>query len=257
MIIDVICLLLVLLFGFLGYRSGLLKQLARMAAVVAGFFVARMLMGVLGPLFSRMIGAGDFVGEVVAFLAVFFLVALAVGLFGGAIARKASEAGEAFTFFNRGIGGLLGGLKGMVLVYVVLAALSALGPFLRPSAPKLYEQLGYSVVGREVIRHNLLQREVFPRAKAIVSIVNLIQNPTARDSAMRDPNLYIVLSHPDAAFLRDPAIQQAILEGRWEELVRDGRVFGLLRDREVVDALNRIHDGLSVGGPDPSSGGGP
>ena len=251
MVIDLVSLLVVLLFGFIGYRSGFLKQLARVAALIIGFLTARLLMGAFGPLVSRALGVGEFVGDVLAFLVVFFLTSLAVGLFGGSLARKASEAGETFTFFNRGLGGLLGGMKGMVLVYVTVAALSALGPFVRPSATELYDQMGMSVVAREVIRHNLLQKEVFPRAQAIATIVRLVQSPAAREAALRDPDLYFVLSHPDAAFLQDPTLQQAILDGHWEVLVQDGRVFELLGDLEVVEALNRI-DAPPTEGPEPA-----
>lgn len=240
MIIDIVSACLVLLFGYLGYRSGFLVQLGRIGALVAAFFVARLAAGPLGAIVARALDLGDFLARAATFAAVFFVVALAISLVVGAIAKRGRAESESFTFFDRGLGGLLGAAKGAALVYVVLALLTVFGPVLGRSAPAFDLDLTKSLVGREVLRHNFLQTQVFPRAQALLTIVRILQVPSAREAALRDPNFYYVLQHPNAAFLGDPLIQKAILDGDWPFVVEDGRAFLLLEDIEVVNALNRI-----------------
>ena len=239
MIVDLVCAAFVLLLGYAGYRSGFVVQLANLAALVAAFVVARQVAPPVGKLIAGAVDTSVFVAEAGAFAATFFLVTFAINLLVGAAVQKLRRSGT-FSYFDRGLGGILGGVKGAALSFIVVSLLVALGPSLGESVPGFPSDFRGSVVGREALRHDFLQRQVFPRARALGRIVSVLRDKRTFLAALADPRWKLVIEHPRASFLREPLIQEAIMEGEWSVLVRDGRVFALLEDIDVVHTLNAI-----------------
>ncbi len=242
MLIDFVSLAVVLLGGIFGYRSGFFRQLARLAALVVGFLAARTVAAPVGEFVSRGLDITPFLANTVAFIGVFFFVSLAVSAIAGSLMGRTDTPGIALTFLNRGFGWVLGSAKAGLLVYVVLALLAIIQPLAGSGAlatsPHL--DLTRSVVGRNVLRHNILDREVMPRAAALANLARIVQDPGLMREALDHPDFDFIITHPRGRFLREPEIQQAILEGRWDFLVEDRRVFAMFEDIELVRAINRL-----------------
>lgn len=238
MIIDITALLLVLLFGFFGYRSGLITQLFRVLSLVAGFAAAWFLTPPLSDWLARALSIDPFLAGVASFIALFFLVSLAIGLTGGALSRAIRSENAAFTFFDRGLGGLLGAVKGVALVYVTLALAWTLQPTIQQARPELDMGLESSLIAAEVRRHNVIQDEVFPRASAALKLLRLLEDRALLERAALDPPFRDgVLARADGKVLLDPALLAAPPNQRWKLLVEDGRILELLDDPAVVKLL--------------------
>lgn len=238
MIIDLCVLLLVLLFGVFGYRTGFLLQLSRILALGAGLAAAWFLTPPLSELVANGLAVDPFLAGVAVFLAIFFLVSLGIGLAGSTLAKRGRSESAAFTFFDRGFGGLLGALKGIALVYVALALTWTLLPVIQKARPELDLGLERSLVAGEVRKHNLVQDEVFPRASAALKLLRLMEDPDLMQRAAAVPAFQErILSKPDAKALLDPRVLAAPPDQRWKLLVEDGRIARLLEDSEVVSAL--------------------
>lgn len=238
MVIDITALLLVLLFGFFGYRSGFITQLFRILSLVVGFVAAWFLTPPLSDWLARALSIDPFLAGVATFIAVFFLVSLAIGLIGGALSRAVRSDHAAFTFFDRGLGGLLGAAKGVALVYIALALAWTLQPTLQRARPDVDMGLESSLIAAEVRRHNVIQDEVFPRASAALKLVRLLEDRALLERAALDPPFRDgVLARADGKVLLDPALLAAPSNQRWKLLVEDGRILELLEDPGVVKLL--------------------
>lgn len=230
MVIDISALLLVLLFGFFGYRSGFITQLFRLLALVAGFAAAWFLTPSISESVARGLSIDPFLAGVAVFLGLFFLVSLAVGLVGGAISRAIRGEHAALTFFDRGLGGLLGAAKGIVLVYVAIALTWTLQPTFERAKPALEA----SIVAAEVQRHNVMD-EVFEWAFAAWHALNLLGDPALIERAKLDPEFQRrVLATEHGRVFADPDL---LSEPRGWKLLADSRVRELLADPDVLKAL--------------------
>lgn len=151
--LDLAVLALLLALAVAGAVTGLLRQLAGLVSVAAGWAAARWLAPLLaGPLLGgqpqpwarALLAAGCFVAALVAVRLVAWMVAK--GLHG---------AGGGLGALDRALGALLGGLKGALVAWVLLSALALVR---RP-----VELLGWRVdvrssdFGSLAARHNLLE----------------------------------------------------------------------------------------------------
>lgn len=120
MIVDMFCVLVVLLFLVLGLFSGFLKQAVRLAALLGAFLLAS---PVLGWVRGRLSGVLDvervpwnMLLPVLAWVAAYFALLLA----GLLLLRVLRGAAPAVSGPDRALGGLLGMLKGGLIVYVAV-----------------------------------------------------------------------------------------------------------------------------------------
>lgn len=251
MLVDIIAVVLVLIFGYIGYRQGFLAQLIRIAGLVAAYFVARMATPGIAEFIARRAEISDILAKAIAFGAVFFLVWLIFSLVAMSLRQKLGEEGPAFSFFQRGLGGLLGALKGALLVYVIVSLL-LVG---RQTSESLSMDLSGSIVAKEVARHDLLQAEILPRVRALGRMMELLHDENAMARMREDPRYRAILTSEKAAFLSEPEIQRAFRERDWAALVTDGRVIELLMDAEVAEAVAELPPGdapLSPEIPNPA-----
>jgi membrane protein required for colicin V production len=249
--IDIACIVAGLLFAALGYRSGFLVQLVRLLALGVAFVVARVVAGPLGSVVAGGLGLSIMAAKSLSFGCVFFAVWIALAAVAAALARRGRAGSQTFSFIDRGLGALLGGAKGVIATYLVVCVLAVLAPTIQDRYPSFRLDLPGSVLGREVLRSNVVEKAL-PWARALANLVRILREPTQLAHAELDPSFRTVLDHPSAAFLREPQVQAAVLAGDWTVLIEDGRVFELLKDPAAIEALNRIEFGSSdPAPPDP------
>ncbi len=256
---DLVALVLVALFGVLGYQSGFLKQAARIGALVAAFLFARGLAGPLGAWARGSVGASDegasgaAVAQATAFLGLLVVAYVALVLLANALIRRLRKASGTVTAFDRALGALFGTLKGAALVFLAACALVWLDEPLSRHAPWLAAAQRDSLLGRTAARHNVVRSEIVPRAAALHNLARLAQGERLRDDMLQHLRLVQILSHPNAAVLREPALQAAIREGRFADVLtyRDGRILALIEDRDLANLIAALEFESAPGQPAP------
>jgi membrane protein required for colicin V production len=144
---DWIICLLVLLNVITAAMQGFFSEALTMAGLVVGYIVAAWQYRSLAEWFERFL-KNDWLAEILGFLIIFFAILILFGI-AARIARRVMKA-AGLSGFDRFLGGILGLLKGGLMVAVILMGMTAFAP-----TSKLLEksQLApyFLVVGRAAV----------------------------------------------------------------------------------------------------------
>jgi membrane protein required for colicin V production len=146
-IADLIILFALLLSVIQAASSGFFQEAFGIAGLVIGYFVAAWQYQRLAGHFAAYISS-KWLGEIVAFLAIFFGVMVLAGILGKIVRWIVKEAG--LSVIDRFFGGVLGLLRGCLVVAIVLVSMTAFTPtsrWLQGSSLAAY----FLVVGRAMI----------------------------------------------------------------------------------------------------------
>jgi membrane protein required for colicin V production len=146
-IADWIILLVLLISVVQAASSGFFQEAFGIAGLVCGYLIAAWQYQNLAGHFAAFI-TSRWLGEIVAFLAIFLGVMVLAGILGKIVRWIVKEAG--LTVVDRFLGGVLGLLRGCLLVAIVLVSMTAFTPtsrWLQGSSLAPY----FLVVGRAAI----------------------------------------------------------------------------------------------------------
>ena len=146
-IADWIILLVLLLSVVQAASSGFFQEAFGIAGLIFGYLIAAWQYRHLAEHFAPYIGS-HWLGEIVAFLAIFLGVMVLAGLVGKIVRWIVKEAG--LNVVDRFLGGVLGLVRGCLLVAIILVSMTAFTPtsrWLQGSGLAPY----FLVVGRAVI----------------------------------------------------------------------------------------------------------
>jgi membrane protein required for colicin V production len=191
--LDHALLALVALFALAGAFSGALRQLIKLAGVVAGWLAAVHLAPRLAPwLFgARPLPWQRAAAAVGAFAAAALLVSILGGLLRRAVQGPEGRPGPA----DRALGALLGGAKAALAAWVVLSALALAGGRVH-LGPWSFDPRA-SAAGAFAARHNLVAAADPAAARKVEQLLRLTQDPQARRELVeRDPGLRALLEDP-------------------------------------------------------------
>lgn len=244
MAVDIIA-SIVVLWGLLrGWLRGFMYQIGQIGMLAVAFVAARALGDLVEPHVVALLSTADpRVHRLVAFFAVFLIIYVVGLLILRAFTRDVRRASETLSGMDRGLGMVVGGLKYAVGVYLLFVALIAL----HESTGKIPLPYGSSVVGRWVMKHNFLESEEFPRARALAKLGWLLHSDSAR--LLDDPDFRAVLEHPKAAVLRTPEVATALVRGDWVAVMGEDAVWDLLDEPEIQEHLNAIEWAAQSAGP--------
>jgi membrane protein required for colicin V production len=144
---DWIILLVLLVSVVQAASSGFFQEIFGLAGLVFGYLVAAWQYRRLADHFAAYISS-RWLGEIVAFLAIFLGVMVLAGVLGKIVRWAMKEAG--LSVIDRFLGGVLGLVRGCLLVSIVLVGMTAFTPtsrWLQGSSTAPY----FLVVGRAVI----------------------------------------------------------------------------------------------------------
>jgi membrane protein required for colicin V production len=116
--LDLIIGLPVILLGISGFRRGLIKELASLAALVLGIYFAVFFSDLVAEWLRQTFDMDHRWVFIVAFLLIFIIVVMLVSLIGNLLNKIASLA--ALGIINRTAGLLFGIMKGVVIMSVVI-----------------------------------------------------------------------------------------------------------------------------------------
>jgi membrane protein required for colicin V production len=190
--LDLVMAGLVLAFTISGALSGALRQLVQVAALVAGWLAANAWGGALA---ERVFGASAWPWQRALSGGLCFVAAmLAVGLAGRFLVARGAGAGGKPRGGDRGLGALLGAVKGGLLAWLLLSALVRFSP-LELGSFRL--EAGRSELGSLAARHDLLGAILPRQARGLDLILEALRDPVARERLIQsDPGLKKLLDDP-------------------------------------------------------------
>jgi uncharacterized membrane protein required for colicin V production len=133
--VDIFLLLLIFFFGVGGYQRGLVRELFDLVLLGLGLGFALRFFVPLGTALQRVSGAPGPNCKMIAFLAIFLLIALLVLSLGMHLDQMHVHDSSAPRSVKFGLGAILGALKGLFMAWLFLLALHHL-PLLEPSTRK-------------------------------------------------------------------------------------------------------------------------
>lgn len=226
MTVDLAILAVLLLFAVAGAFTGALRQVFKLAGVVAGWLAAVHLAPRLVPLGfgARPVPWQRSATAVATFAAVVVLVAIA-----GRLVRRAVQGPDGHPGpTDRSLGALLGGAKAGLAVWVVLSALALAGGAVH-LGPWSFDPRR-SDFGAFAARHNLLVAADPAAARKLEKLIKLTQDPAARRELLqKDPGLRKLLDDPRLGTLLERGSAAAGDEAKT-----------LLEDPDVAPLLERL-----------------
>ncbi len=247
MTIDVAVLAVLFLAGGLGLISGAIRQLAHLGGLVAGWFTARPLAGLVGPLAAKQLGYPLLPTTVACSFACFFVVYIVAVFALRFVLGKVLPDGER-GMLNRMGGFLLGAAKAAILVFVALSLLAFGEKWLVKLWPGFKKEAAPSLAMKLARHHGLFAS--LPAVNGLERILNASRDPQSAARLAEDPEFQALARDPRVkAMVDDQAIRRALQEGDVAALLSSVRVVDALSDPKLMERLTRFDAG---GGPVPA-----
>lgn len=244
MTVDVIVVVLLVIMAALGWRSGALSQVIRIAAavlaVVGAVFVAGPLRDVLWGPEAELTTARELGSIILAGILIYVVIAVA----GWLITKAVHAASENLSKLDRTGGAAIGALKALILVYFILSIVVLMKVPMEKLDPSnaLHFRGGYSTTFVE--DYNILAPWSVPN---LDRLHNALKVRYYADELDRERVLH---DHPEAVELlrkervvmlaEDKALMQAVLDDGYAYTLADPRVRAILDDDEFVARLVEV-----------------
>jgi uncharacterized membrane protein required for colicin V production len=243
---DVLALALTALLVFLGWRGGLLKQVARLAGVLAVVFGT----ATAAPIVREALFVGSkapkpvlevlsmMLGAVAIYVGVWFISALVI--------RAVHAVSDTLSSMDHLSGAALGLLKATLVIYFGAVCVAALRGPLEQADPEDSLGLRDSVVISTIAQNDLLVTVRFPdlgRLKQALQTLSALseQAPKYKDKLLKDPAVAKLLEHEQLSeLLKDEELIKKAVQGLFYDLLADKRVQELMVDEDFLKALREV-----------------
>jgi len=243
-----------------GWRLGLMRQLMRFAAIVAGYgasiFLGPLLVLPLRP-FLQMpdIAISAVAGAVLAILVYAIIASLGTIFF----KRTAQQSMGATRLFYGLSGAAIGILFGGFFIWLILVGVRSIGtiaeaqvdarkkverhgPDEADSLPALLARLKNSVelggVGDVVKTADVMPSGVY---QTLSGVGTVLASPESAQRFLAYPGATVIGEHPKIVALRnDPEIGEMIAQGRLFELLRDSRIIDAANDPTLAECIKKF-----------------
>jgi membrane protein required for colicin V production len=243
---DLVVLVLVVIFALFGAASGFARQVGQAAAAVTAFIGAGPAGRRFGDFAAAQLSASLTVGVVVATVASFVLIYLAVrSLLTLTIRRLLAGDEPENRSRDRALGALLSATKAAGLTYLALCAATFLENNLVVAGKKFSVTPKGSVLVPLARRYNVLEYQQFAGAVPLAKLLKSLRDPQKAAALKNDPDLAALMKDSRFAGLTNQkALQQALETGDLHALLSSNQVVELLRDPNQLKRIERIteHD---------------
>ena len=237
MFIDIALVVVILAFGLMGLFQGVIIQLFRLGGLVAIYFYWRFAAERAGEWLSLKAGINPLASYYVALIAGSAVVYMICSVTGLIVHRIVTGAGETPRRINRTLGGGLGLLRGVLVAFIIAAALDMAAPAAAEKMPGLSRQIDASLAVKRVHPINPLLELGFLRN--LQEVVTISRDEPARQYLNEQPPVVRLRNHPKVkAALEDPDVQRLIQERNLHGLLSHPKIRPILFDAEIRDLLN-------------------
>ena len=242
--IDLAVLGILFFAGGLGLWSGAIRQLAHLGGLDAGWFAARPLAQLVGPLLSKELGYPLLVTTVGCSFACFFVVCIGAVFALRLALSKLLPDGER-GMLNRLGGFALGAAKAAILVFVVLSLLVFLEKHVARLWPGFKKEAGASLAMRQVRHHGLFAS--LPAVSGLEKVLTASRDPQAAAELAQDPDFQALARDPRVKGMADDqGVRRALQEGDVAALLSSVRVLEALNDPKLMERLTRLDSGAAA-----------
>lgn len=242
---DVVAVALAALLVVLGWRSGLMRQVARVAAVAAVIFGTTLVAPYMRAwLFAdseavspALEVASMLLGALAIYVGVWFVATLVI--------RTVRAVSDILSTMDHLGGAALGALKALLLIYFGAVCIATLkGPLKRVDPDdKLHLRDGQATAMVE--EYDLLAPWRFPDVEriqvAVATTADSLSDPSLKKKLTALPRVAKLLTHKKfVALLKDDALVEAARAGRYYEVLADERVRKLLQDDTFMEQVREV-----------------
>jgi uncharacterized membrane protein required for colicin V production len=246
-----------------GWRRGAARQFARLGALIAAYFAGYFGGGLLVPVVRPFLKLPDFAVAIVTGAVLAFIVYGAINALGTMFFRRTSQHDSIGVRLLCGLGGaLLGIFFGAFFVWIVVVGIRSVGAVaggkmqaqassgslspgdvderrklfgestqepapLVPALARLKSSLEMGVIGDGVKRTDIVPAQIYD---ALGKLGKIVSNPESAERFLSFPGARELAENPKIVALRnDPDISEAIMQGRYLDL---------LQNQKLIDAAN-------------------
>lgn len=241
MYVDIICLALMALLFVLGVISGFLSQIIRIAALVAACLLASPLSPYAEDLLMKKIEVDSGLGHMLSLFLAWLASYVVLILIGAIVARIIRGSSKSLKFLDRVLGGVLGGLKGALIVYLAVCAILVFQKPLEKFISPDYLELKGSRLAAFARDNNILQRLDLPDAGKLSDVVSALANEKQRKTLARDPIIKKIQQTPVfQELLQDSDFTKAASEKNLGKILKNKGFQKAVNDPEIRKLLSEV-----------------
>lgn len=251
MAMDLTILIVVLIFGILGYLKGIVKQALDLVAIVLAYLLsAPVAQKITQDFVSKRQDSPDLVQEAqsLAPTVVYVTSRLITGLVVYIILRIV------FRFLNRRLGfdqqggmkpwnkkwgALLGGVKGLIAMFIFLCIVDGWPQAFAGKRPDLHAGLKESHAEWFVSELNPVRRFGIAERTRLLRLA--LKDPEAWEAAQDDPTVRPILEHPSVKqLMEDPEFVEAAQNRDLKAIFKNPNFKALFKDEELMTLLRQV-----------------
>lgn len=235
MVLDIIALASLAMITWLGYRKGFARQIIGFVAVIAIYFLATPIGSVVrSVIFSR--EGISFPGiETASLIIAAILIFLVVWGVGRLFIATITSFSESIEDIDMMLGGILGFIKGFLIVYLVLCALVYAEQPLGSAIPALGRQMESSYTIAAARHVNIITQLRYPE---LDDLRDAMVAAGDGEDADRNEALARLMENEDfQSLVADEDMRQAAADKDYSYMLSDERVLRLLADEDFRTVL--------------------
>ena len=241
MYIDILFLALVGLLLVLGLISGFLSQILKIIALVAASLLASPLSPYARGLLANWVEVDTLFGDVLSLIVAWIGCYLVLVVAGKILIRLIRGSSTSLKSLDRILGGLLGGFKGALIVYLLVCVVLFFGKPLEQVVPAEYLDLKDSRVAAFAKEFNVVSLLDLPDVDKLQELAAGFENDEKRKALLNDPGIRKIQQNP--AFqnlIEDPEFKQALAGENIPEILQNKSFRDAINDPEIRRFLSKL-----------------
>lgn len=232
------------MFAAVGAFQGAVQQLVQLASIALGYICSRPLGWEFGPSLAQSTRVPMFYGVLAATILVFIGVTVALRVLLTVVVRSLTRFRHPGPF-DRGLGFLLGGLKVILIAYLLTSALSFVEDNLGRGGQRLGLSPADSIAFTLVRQYNFFELFQYPPVRELVRIAQSLDDPVKAARLRQDRAFQALTEDPSfGRTLADDSTHRALEAGDTRALLRSDDVVRLLQTPAIAAHLKAASDAL-------------
>ncbi len=241
MVLDLIVLALLGIFILAGYRNGAFAQILQSVLLVASFLVAYIGRAPVGHLLGRFTGISAWYAGFAILLALWLAAYVVMRIVTAPLMKRWRDSKPDAGGFDRCFGAFLGGVRGLVVVYLALCTLTVANVAFAQISPPLWVNYQKSRIGTFVEKNNVFEHVPDRRIRALGQLIRIASRGDLNEHGLADADVRMIVEEMESGVLAsDPALRNLAEQGEYRQLAAHPEVIRLLGDPGFQRLLDRV-----------------